>query len=122
MGYLDDDGYLYLTDREKDMIVRGGENIASAEVEAVLIDHPQVQDVAVIGIPDDEYGEAVLAVIEARGPIDEDEMLAFCRARLSREKVPVRIDVVDDLPREPTGKLRKRTLRDGYWEGADRGM
>ena len=122
IGYLDDDGYLYLTDREKDMIVRGGENVSSTEVEAVLIDHPRVRDVAVIGVPDDEYGEAVLAVVEANGRVDEDELLAFCRERLSREKCPTRVDFVDALPREPTGKLRKRYLRDDYWKDADRAL
>jgi long-chain acyl-CoA synthetase len=121
-GYLDEDGYLFLTDRVKDMIVRGGENISSAEVEAVIIEHPGVQDVAVIGVPDDEYGETVLAVVERRGEVDPDDVLALCRTRLSAEKVPVRVDVVDALPREPTGKLRKRYLRDHYWKAAGRAI
>lgn len=122
MGYLDEDGYLYLTDREKDMIVRGGVNVSSQEVEAVLIDHPMVRDAAVIGIPDDEYGEAVLAVVEASDTSDADEMLAFCRERLSPEKCPTSIVFVDALPREPTGKLRKRYLRDTYWKDHDRAL
>ena len=122
LGYLDEDGYLYLTDRVKDMIVRGGENIYSAEVEAVLIDHPDVQDVAVIGVPDDEYGEVVLAVVETTRPVGAEALINFCRQRLADFKCPSRIEFVDALPREPTGKLRKRYLRDAYWKGADRAI
>jgi long-chain acyl-CoA synthetase len=122
VGYLDEDGYLFLTDRVKDMIVRGGVNISSAEIEAVIVEHAGVQDVAVIGVPDDEYGEAVVAVVEARGALEADDVLAYCRRRLSSEKVPARIDVVDALPREPTGKLRKRVLRDDYWKAAGRAL
>ena len=122
MGYLDEDQYLFLTDRVKDMIVRGGVNISSSEVEAVLGEHPDVQDAAVIGIPDDDYGEAVLAIVEARGKIDTDDILCHCRARLARDKCPSRIDVVAALPREPTGKLRKRVLRETYWKAASRAI
>jgi long-chain acyl-CoA synthetase len=119
LGYLDGDGYLYLTDREKDMIIRGGENVSSQEVEAVLIQCPLVRDVAVIGLPDDEYGEVVLAVVEADAETDVQALAAFCRERLSREKCPTRIDVVQALPREPTGKLRKRYLREAYRKDQD---
>jgi long-chain acyl-CoA synthetase len=122
MGYLDEDQYLYLTDRVKDIIVRGGVNISSSEVEAVLAEHPDVHDAAVIGIPDDDYGEAVLAVVEADGPIDTAGVLAHCRARLASAKCPGRIDVVESLPREPTGKLRKRFLRESYWQSAGRAI
>jgi long-chain acyl-CoA synthetase len=122
MGYLDQDGYLYLTDRSKDLIVRGGVNIYSAAVEAVLIDHPDVLDVAVIGIPDDEYGEAVLAVIESATRPDPAVLIDFCRSRLSPDKCPSAIEYVDALPREPTGKLRKRYLRDQYWKGRERAI
>jgi len=117
LGYMDEDGYLFLTDRLKDMIIRGGVNVSSAEVESVLIEHPSVHDVAVIGIPDEEYGEAVLAVVVAPVPIDTEELLAFCRKRLASVKCPTRIAFLDDLPREPTGKLRKRHLRDTYARG-----
>lgn len=120
MGYLDADQYLFLTDRVKDIIVRGGVNISSSEVEAVLAEHPDVYDAAVIGMPDDDYGEAVLAVVEAHGPIDTADVLAHCRVRLAADKCPGRIDVVESLPREPTGKLRKRVLRDSYWKSAGR--
>ncbi len=103
MGYLDDDGYLYLTDREKDMIVRGGENVSSTEVEAVLIDHPLVRDVAVIGIPDDEYGEAVLAVVEANGPSR--------RGRAAR--VLPRAPVAREVPDEDRLRRRAASRTDG---------
>jgi long-chain acyl-CoA synthetase len=116
VGYLDDDGYLFLTDREKDMIVRGGENVSSQEVEAVLIQHPDVRDVAVIGIPDDEYGEAVLAIVETDARVDAAAIIDFCQGRLSRQKCPTRVEFVDAMPREPTGKLRKRYLREAYWK------
>jgi long-chain acyl-CoA synthetase len=122
MGYLDEGQYLFLTDRVKDMIVRGGVNISSSEIEAVLCEHPDVQDAAVIGIPDDDYGEAVLAVVEAKGQIDTDDVLAHCRTRLAPDKCPSRIDVVETLPREPTGKLRKRLLRETYWKSVSRAI
>lgn len=122
MGYLDEDRYLFLTDRAKDMIVRGGVNIATSEVEAVLLDHPEVADAAVIGVPDDEYGEAVLAIVEPRAALDADSVIAFCQARLAPDKCPSRIDVVDVLPREPTGKVRKRLLRETYWKAAGRAI
>jgi long-chain acyl-CoA synthetase len=122
MGYLDEDQYLFLTDRVKDMIVRGGVNISSSEVEAVLAEHPDVHDVAVIGMPDDDYGEAVLAIVEAHGPINTADVLTYCRARLASDKCPGRIDVVEALPREPTGKLRKRFLRETYWKAAGRAI
>jgi long-chain acyl-CoA synthetase len=122
MGYLDEDGYLFLTDRQKDMIVRGGVNVYSAEVEAVLIQHPDVQDVGVIGVPDDEYGEAVLAIVEVRRDVDPQHLMAFCRERLSDVKCPSRIEFVETLPREPNGKLRKRDLRTKHWEGRARAI
>ncbi|WP_166903483.1 AMP-binding protein [Mycobacterium sp. DL440] len=122
MGYLDEDQYLFLTDRVKDIIVRGGVNISSSEVEAVLTEHPDVQDAAVIGMPDDDYGEAVLAIVEARGAIDTADVLDHCRSRLASGKCPSRIDVVETLPREPTGKLRKRVLRELYWKAAGRAI
>jgi acyl-CoA synthetase (AMP-forming)/AMP-acid ligase II len=120
MGYLDDDGYLYLTDRRTFMIVSGGVNIYPQEAENVLVDHPQVFDVAVFGIPDDEMGERVHAVVQPvswddAGPALEAELLAYCRDRLAHYKCPLAIDFDPALPREPTGKLYKRLLRDRYW-------
>jgi fatty-acyl-CoA synthase len=124
IGYLDEDGYLYLTDRLAHMIVSGGVNIYPQEAENVLASHPAVADVAVIGVPDEEMGEAVKAVVEAAdpssaGPALEAELLAACRAELATYKCPRTIDFVDALPRDDNGKLYKRRLRERYWEGHD---
>jgi len=120
MGYLDDDGYLFLTDRKQDMIISGGANIYPAEVEAVLYRHPGVGDCSVIGVPDDEWGETVLAVVEARGSVNEEDLIAFCRENLAHFKCPRGVRFVDALPRDPNGKVRKRELRDPYWAGRER--
>ena len=120
MGYLDDDGYLFLTDRQQDLIISGGANIYPAEVEAVLFGHPAVADCAVIGIPDVEWGEQVKAIVEPRGPVTEQELIEFCRANLAHDKCPKSVDIVEKLPRDDSGKLRKRELRDRYWASAGR--
>lgn len=120
MGYLDEDGYLFLTDRKKDMVISGGANIYPAEVEAVLFNHPAVGDAAVIGVPDAEFGESVKAVIEPRGEVTEAEIIAFCRSHLAHYKCPTSVDFVGELPRDPSGKIRKRDLREPYWQGAGR--
>ena len=127
VGELDDDGFLYLRDRKIDMIISGGVNIYPAEVEAALLSHPSVGDVAVFGIPHDEWGEEVKAVVEpAPGQMasDElaDELLAHCRDILARYKCPRSIDFTTAMPRDPNGKLYKRRLRDPYWDGRDRGI
>ncbi|MET0904148.1 MAG: AMP-binding protein [Acidimicrobiales bacterium] len=119
VGYLDDEGYLYLTDRSANLIISGGVNIYPAEVDAVLLEHPAVGDAAVIGVPDDEWGEAVLAVIELRAgvqpaPALADELLEHCRDRLAHFKCPRQVEFVDTLPREDNGKIYKRRLRDAY--------
>ena len=114
-GRLDADGYLYLHDRIKDMIVSGGENIYPAEIENVLHDHPAVRDCAVIGVPDAHWGEAVRAVVVRAAPIEADELIGFARARLAGYKLPKAIDFVDELPRNPSGKILKRVLRAPYW-------
>ncbi|MBV9950918.1 MAG: acyl-CoA synthetase [Acidimicrobiia bacterium] len=124
IGYLDEDGYLYLTDRQANMIISGGVNIYPQEAENVLAGHPSVVDVAVIGVPDPEMGEAVKAVVQlvdgvAPGPSLEEELLAFCRGELATYKCPRTVDFVDDLPRHDNGKLYKRLLRERYWEGHD---
>ncbi|HEY8527593.1 MAG TPA: acyl-CoA synthetase [Acidimicrobiales bacterium] len=124
IGYLDEDGYLYLTDRQAHMIISGGVNIYPQEAENVLAGHPAVADVAVIGVPDDEMGEAVKAVVEpvdpaAAGPELEAELLERCRAALATYKCPRTVDFVDSLPRDPNGKLYKRVLRERYWAGHD---
>ena len=117
MGYLDQDGFLFLTDRKSHMIISGGANIYPAEVENVLYAHPAVADVAVLGVPDEEFGEQVKAIVERRSPVTEDELIDFCRSRMSHYKCPKSVDFVESLPRDPNGKVRKRLLREPYWEG-----
>ncbi|MFG2613971.1 AMP-binding protein [Streptomyces anulatus] len=115
-GYLDVDGYLFLTDRIKDMIVTGGENVYPTEVESALAEHPAVSEVAVVGIPDDTWGEAVTAVVVLRADAarpDEQELIDFTRDRIASYKKPRRVHFVDALPRNPNGKVLKRELRTG---------
>jgi acyl-CoA synthetase (AMP-forming)/AMP-acid ligase II len=121
-GHIDADGYVYVTDRIKDLIISGGENVYPAEIERVLAEHPAVADVAVIGVPDDRWGEAPKAVVVLRAgaSVEPDELLAWCRGQLAGYKVPKSADVVPELPRNPTGKILKRELRKPYWEGRDR--
>jgi long-chain acyl-CoA synthetase len=121
-GYRDADGFLYLHDRVKDMIVSGGENIYPAEVENVLAKHPAVADVAVIGVPDERWGEAVKAVVVRQGDVDEAELQAFTREYLAGYKLPKSVDFAEELPRNPSGKLLKREIRAPYWEGAQRNI
>ena len=120
VGYVDDDGFLYLTDRSTFMIISGGVNIYPQECENLLITHPKVMDAAVFGVPNEDLGEEVKAVIQpapgvTAGPALAEELTAFCNAHLSRQKVPRSIDFTDELPRLPTGKLYKKVLRDKYW-------
>ena len=120
VGYLDDDGFMYLTDRSTFMIICGGVNIYPQECENLLITHPKVADAAVFGVPNDDLGEEVKAVIQvmpgvAAGDALAAELIAFCGEHLSRQKVPRSIDFIDQMPRLPTGKLYKRVLRDRYW-------
>jgi long-chain acyl-CoA synthetase len=122
IGYLDDGGYLFLCDRKSDMIISGGANIYPAEVEAEIIMNPKVADVAVFGIPDDDWGEQVKAVVQPAAGVTGDEqlaaeILASLDGRLARMKWPRSIDFTDELPRDPSGKLLKRRLRAPYWEG-----
>jgi long-chain acyl-CoA synthetase len=125
VGRVDTDGYVYLSDRKVSMIISGGVNIYPAEIEAVLQQHPAVADVGVFGVPDEEWGEAVKAaveLVEGRRPSPElaAEILGFGRRHLASYKVPRSVDFVDRLPRDPTGKLRIRVLRDPYWKDRDR--
>jgi long-chain acyl-CoA synthetase len=122
IGHVDEEGYLYLTDRSTYMIVSGGVNIYPQEAENVLATHPKVADVAVFGVPDEDLGETVKAVVEPvdmaeAGPALEAELIEFCRSKLASYKCPRSIDFQEELPREPTGKLLKRLIRDRYWEG-----
>ncbi len=127
VGYLNADGYLFLCDRKTDMIISGGVNIYPAEVESALLTHPKVGDVAVFGIPDEDWGEQVKAVVEpaagvAPGPALAEELLAFCAANVAKYKCPRSIDFVAEMPRDPNGKLYKRKLRDPYWQGRERAI
>ena len=129
VGYLDADGFLYLTDRKAYMIISGGVNIYPQEAENVLVDHPEVADVAVFGIPNDEFGEEVKAVVQPirnltadQEKVLEKELLAFCRSQLADIKCPRSIDFRAELPRHPTGKLYKRLLKDEYWKAAGRSI
>jgi acyl-CoA synthetase (AMP-forming)/AMP-acid ligase II len=121
-GYLDEEGYLYIYDRVKDMIVSGGENIYPAEVESALFGHPAVADVAVIGVPDERWGEAVKAVVvkKAGADVTPGELIRWARERIAGYKLPKSVDFVDALPRNPTGKILKRELRKTYWGERDR--
>lgn len=124
VGYVDEDGFLFLTDRKAFMIISGGVNIYPQESENVLVTHPKVADVAVFGVPNEEFGEEVKAVVQPMdmadaGPELEAELLAFCRASISHVKAPRSIDFMAELPRYPTGKLYKRLLRDRYWAGRE---
>lgn len=121
-GHMDAEGYVYVTDRIKDMIISGGENIYPAEIERVLAEHPDVADVAVIGVPDAQWGEVPKAVVVAApgATIDAAALLLWCREQLASFKCPKSVDVLDELPRNPTGKVLKKELRKPYWEGQDR--
>jgi long-chain acyl-CoA synthetase len=123
-GYQDADGYFYVHDRVKDMIVSGGENVYPAEVENAIMSHPEVADAAVIGIPDDRWGETPMAVVVRRPGSDltEDALRAYCRDRLAGFKCPTSVVWVDELPRNPSGKVLKKVLRAPYWEGRERAV
>ena len=125
-GFLDEDGYVYIHDRVKDMIISGGENIYPAEVENVLMSHPRIADVAVIGVPSEKWGETVKALVVPAGTggerPDPDEVIAFCRERLAHFKCPTSVDFVEALPRNPSGKILKRELRAPFWKGVSRNV
>jgi len=123
-GYLDEDGYLYIHDRVKDMIISGGENIYPAEVENALYSHPDIADVAVIGVPDEKWGEAVKAcvVVKEGKAVTQDDVIAHARTQIAGYKCPKSIDFIDALPRNPSGKILRRELRAPYWEGKDKAV
>jgi acyl-CoA synthetase (AMP-forming)/AMP-acid ligase II len=122
MGYLDDGGYLFIMDRSKDMIISGGENIYPREIEEVLIKHPAVREVAVIGVPDTKWGEAIKAVVSlnAGESASEEALIHFCRDHIASYKKPKTVDFVNELPKNNYGKILKRELREKYWQGRDR--
>jgi acyl-CoA synthetase (AMP-forming)/AMP-acid ligase II len=121
-AYMDEDGYIFIYDRVKDTIVTGGENVYPAEVENAIFGHPHVADVAVIGVPDDKWGEAVKAVVVAKpdAPRDAADIIAWARERIAHYKAPKSVDFVEAIPRNITGKILRRELRKPYWEGRDR--
>jgi fatty-acyl-CoA synthase len=121
-GYMDEDGYLYIHDRVKDMIISGGENVYPAEVESAIYGHPAVQEVAVIGIPDEKWGETVKAVVVPKPgmTIEEADIIAYARERIAPFKAPRSIDVIPELPRNASGKILRKDLRAPYWEGYER--
>jgi acyl-CoA synthetase (AMP-forming)/AMP-acid ligase II len=122
LGYMDDEGYVYIQDRVNDMIVSGGENIYPREVEDVLFQLDAIADSAVIGVPDQQWGESVKAIVVLKKGRDlsEQEIIEFCRTRLAGFKAPRSVEQVETLPRNPSGKVLKRELREPYWKGERR--
>lgn len=123
-GYMDAEGYLYIHDRVKDMIISGGENIYPAEVENALYSHPSIDDVAVIGVPDSKWGEAVKAfvVVKHGAEVNHEEVIEFTKTQIASYKCPKTIEVIDELPRNPSGKILRRELRQAFWQGKSHGV
>jgi long-chain acyl-CoA synthetase len=120
MGYFDDENNLYIVDRKKDMIITGGENVYSVEVESVISTHPAVFEVAVVGVPDERWGEAVkgIVVLRPNARASEEELITFCRHKIAGYKIPKSIEFsTEALPKTGPGKIAKRQLRDRYWQG-----
>jgi acyl-CoA synthetase (AMP-forming)/AMP-acid ligase II len=124
VGYMDEEGFLYLVDRKKDMIISGGFNVYAAEVENVLNSHPAVENSAVVGIPDEYWGEAVCGVVLLKSgqSTDEKNLMEFCKDRLARYKAPKKIDFVRELPTSPVGKVLRREVKRRYWQDGGRGI
>jgi acyl-CoA synthetase (AMP-forming)/AMP-acid ligase II len=122
LGRMDEDGYIYIVDRKKDMIISGGENIYSLEVEEVLHTNPAVQEVAVVGVPDEKWGESVKAVVVLRKGMTatEDEIINFCKEHLASYKKPKSVEFWDSLPMTGSGKIKKNEIRDRYWKGYEK--
>jgi len=123
IGYYDEEGYIYIVDRKKDMIITGGENVYPREIEEVLYRHPAVLEAAVIGIPDPYWIEKVHAVVTTKkgASATAEELIAFCKKNLAGYKAPKSVEFVDSLPKNPSGKILKRELREKYWKGTPRG-
>ena len=119
---IDDDGYLTISDRKKDVIITGGENVSSIEVEDRLYQHPAVAEAAVIGVPDEKWGETIKAIVVLHPgqQVSAEELIAFCKEGLARYKAPTSVDIVEVMPRTATGKVQKFKLREPYWSGRDR--
>jgi acyl-CoA synthetase (AMP-forming)/AMP-acid ligase II len=122
VGHLDREGFLHITDRKKDVIISGGFNVYPSEVEQVVWTHPAVLDCAVIGVPDENWGEAVKAVVELKpgAQVAADELIALCKQQLGSVKAPKTVDFVATLPRSPVGKVLKKELREPYWAAVTR--
>ncbi|MFN3218536.1 MAG: AMP-binding protein [Acidimicrobiales bacterium] len=121
-GYIDDESFVTIADRKKDVIISGGENVSSIEVEDALFAHPAVSEVAVIGVPDDKWGETVKALVVTTAEVSEADLIAWCRDRLAHYKCPTSVEFRDELARTATGKLQKFKLREPYWEGMEKGV
>ncbi len=124
LAWQDDEGYLYICDRKKEMIITGGYNVYPLEVEQVVLSHASVRDCAVIGVPDAKWGEAIKAVIELKPGcvVEPEEIIALCRARLGAVKAPKSVEFIDELPRSPAGKVMRKAVRSRYWEGQARNV
>jgi acyl-CoA synthetase (AMP-forming)/AMP-acid ligase II len=124
IGCLDAEGYLYVLDRRDDLIVSGGENVYPAEVENVLMGHPAIADVAVIGVPHEKWGETAKAIVVRKPDVEvtEQDIIDYARERLARFKCPTTVDWADVLPRNPSGKILKKDLRAPFWEGRTRNV
>jgi len=124
VGYRDEDGYFYIVDRKKDMIISGGFNVYSGEVEAAIMEMPQVYECAVIGVPHETWGEAVkgLVVVRPGEQLTEDEVIAHCKKKLGSVKAPKTVEFRAEIPKTPAGKVDRKTLRAPYWKGAERGV
>jgi acyl-CoA synthetase (AMP-forming)/AMP-acid ligase II len=124
VGFMDEDGFVYIVDRLKDMIITGGFNVYPAEVEAILMQHPAIQDCAVIGLPDEKWGEAVTAFVEVRTgrQAETEELIAFCKDKLGSVKTPKSVEIVGELPRTPVGKIAKKEIRAQYWQNTGRSI
>jgi len=121
LGKVDEEGYLYLVDRKKDMICSGGVNIYPSDIEAILLSHPGILESAAIGVPDPKWGEAVKAIVVLREgqAVSEKELIQYCRANLAGYQVPKSVELVQSLPRNPSGKVLRKELRAPYWEGQE---
>jgi acyl-CoA synthetase (AMP-forming)/AMP-acid ligase II len=122
MAVMDEEGYITIVDRKKDMILTGGENVYSTEVENILYGHPAILEGAVIGVPDEKWGEAVkgIVVLKPHQKATAEEIIQFCKDRMAHYKAPKSVDFVEALPRTGSGKIHKKSLKDRYWEGYDK--
>jgi acyl-CoA synthetase (AMP-forming)/AMP-acid ligase II len=122
LGIIDEKGYVYILDRAKDMIISGGENIYSREIEDVILKHPAIHEVAVIGVPDEKWGEAIKAIVSLKPgqKATEDEIINFCKQYMASYKKPKSVEFIKEIPKNPYGKVLKRELREKYWVGEAR--